>query len=85
MVTHFRFIQIGAQYVGFIEELATMFEKITSTLPRIEEYVSVLKARFEKLAQPLPSRLTMALACVYVDLTQFCQHICKLFVVKRGT
>jgi hypothetical protein len=85
MFMHLRFIQIGAQYVGFIEKLTAMFEKITSTLPGVEEYVSVLKARSEKLAQPLPSRLTMALACVYVDLTQFCQHICKLFVDRRGT
>ncbi|CZR62722.1 uncharacterized protein PAC_12619 [Phialocephala subalpina] len=76
---------LGAQYVGFIEKLAEMFEKITSTLPRVEEYVSVLKARSEKLAQPLPSRLTMALACMYVDLTQCCQHICKLFVDRRGS
>ena len=61
-----------------------MFDKITVALPAIEEYVSVLKAQSDKRGQPLPLRLTMALACVYVDLIQFCQEICKLFAGKRG-
>lgn len=61
-----------------------MLDKILMSLPAVESYVSVLKTRADKGRRPLSSRLTKALACVYADLIQFCQDLCKIFSLNRG-
>lgn len=76
--------QVGFHYVSFIEKLGNMLDKILMSLPAVESYVSVLKTRADKGRRPLSPRLTKALACVYADLIQFCQDLCKIFSLNRG-
>lgn len=75
-------MQLGINYNGFVDRIYFMFAKILEALPRYEAWATLLSDRNHNVSSALEPRIGQVIACIYVDLLQFCQDISRLFCIK---
>lgn len=74
-------LQLGTNFVTFLDKLTDMFERIADILPTYHAHIQ----RIRELPYPASRlRLGKALSYVYADIIQFCQSAYGLLCKRRG-
>jgi hypothetical protein len=81
---HTKLSQLSANFAGFFERLAAMFQEMNRKLPNYALRVELIRSRADKMSwRRTHERVFKSLSLVYVDILQFCHDACRLFSKKR--
>ena len=69
-------MQVGSDYVPFLEKITDMFEAIAHELPQYQQLHDSCRHQFQRRQD---DRLTSLMSYVYADIIQFCLELYCMF------